>query len=67
MRTGLSIALDGANVRREENTYLALSPDVVKSYPEDIRALLGWAYADDSYMGWVELDGRMTNLLQLLS
>ena len=65
-RTGLSIALDAANVRQEENMYLALSPDVVKSYPEDIRALLGWTYAEDSYMGWVEIDGQMTNPLELL-
>jgi len=66
MRTGLSIALDAANVRQEENMYLALSPDVVKSYPEDIRALLGWTYAEDSYMGWVEIDGQMSNPLELL-
>jgi ectoine hydroxylase-related dioxygenase (phytanoyl-CoA dioxygenase family) len=66
LRTGLTIGLDAANVRQEENMYLALSPAVVKSYPEDIRALLGWAVAEDSYMGWVEIDGRMRSPLELL-
>jgi hypothetical protein len=66
LRTGLTMSLDAANVRQEENMYLALSPDVVKSYPADIQALLGWAWAQDSYMGWVEIDGQMRNPLELL-
>lgn len=65
-RTGLSIALDAANVRQEENLYLTLSPEVVSSYPAPVRALLGWDLAQDSYMGWVEIDGRMVSPLELL-
>jgi ectoine hydroxylase-related dioxygenase (phytanoyl-CoA dioxygenase family) len=66
LRTGLTIALDAANVRQEENMYLALPIDVVKSYPENIRALLGWSSAQDSYMGWVEVDGQLRSPLELL-
>src|SRR5262245_6155705 len=65
-RTGLSIALDSAAVRQEENMYLALSPDVVKSYPEQIQRLLGWSYMPETYMGWVEIDGEMADPIRLL-
>jgi ectoine hydroxylase-related dioxygenase (phytanoyl-CoA dioxygenase family) len=58
-RTGLTTGLDSAAVRQEENMYLALSPDVVKSYPEQIQRLLGWSYMPETYMGWVEIDGEM--------
>ena len=65
-RTGLSIGLDSAAVRQEENMYLALSPDVVKSYPEQIQRLLGWSYMPETYMGWVEIDGEMADPIRLL-
>jgi ectoine hydroxylase-related dioxygenase (phytanoyl-CoA dioxygenase family) len=65
-RTGLGIALDSAAVRQEENMYLALSPDVVKSYPEQIQRLLGWSYMPETYMGWVEIDGEMADPIRLL-
>jgi ectoine hydroxylase-related dioxygenase (phytanoyl-CoA dioxygenase family) len=38
-RTGLTVAIDSANVRQEENMYLALAPEVVAGYPEEIQRL----------------------------
>ncbi len=64
-RTGLTIALDASNVRQEENMYLALSPQVVASYPEQIQRLLGWS-AGNNAMGWVEMDGQMADPIHLL-
>ena len=46
--------------------YLALSPEVVKSYPEQIQRLLGWSYMPETYMGWVEIDGEMADPIRLL-
>src|SRR5262245_22568373 len=65
-RTGLTTGLDSAAVRQEENMYLALSPDVVKSYPEQIQRLLGWSHTPETYMGWVEIDGEMADPIRLL-
>src|SRR5688572_8620383 len=65
-RTGLTMGLDSAAVRQEENMYLALSSEVVKSYPEQIQRLLGWSYMPDTYMGWVEIDGEMADPIRLL-
>ena len=65
-RTGLTMGLDSAAVRQEENMYLALSPEVVKSYPEQIQRLLGWSYMPETYMGWVEIDGEMADPIRLL-
>jgi ectoine hydroxylase-related dioxygenase (phytanoyl-CoA dioxygenase family) len=64
-RTGLTMALDASNVRQEENMYLSLGPEVVRSYPEAIQRLLGWS-AGKNHMGWVELDGQMTDPIVLL-
>lgn len=66
-RTGLTMAIDAATVRQEENMYLALSPEVVKSYPEEIQRLLGWSYTDLTHMGWVEIDGEMADPIRLLA
>jgi ectoine hydroxylase-related dioxygenase (phytanoyl-CoA dioxygenase family) len=41
-RTGLSYAYDLGNLRQEENQYLSIPLDVVRSYPEDIQRLLGY-------------------------
>lgn len=66
-RTGLTAGYDSAAVRQEENMYLALSPEVVKSYPEQIQRLLGWSSTPETYMGWVEIDGEMADPHRLLS
>ncbi|HEX3407682.1 MAG TPA: phytanoyl-CoA dioxygenase family protein [Caulobacteraceae bacterium] len=64
-RTAAGLALDASNVRQEENMYLALSPAVVASYPEQIQRLLGWS-AGSNHMGWVEIDGQMVDPFVLL-
>ena len=66
-RTGLTVAIDSAALRQEENMYLSLSPEVVKSYPVQIRKLLGWTRAEDTLMGWVEIDGEMADPSRLLA
>jgi hypothetical protein len=65
-RTGLTMAIDAANVRQEENMYLTLSPDVVRSYSVEVQKLLGWDSPAGAYMGWVEIDGRFASPLELL-
>lgn len=64
-RAAAGLALDAANVRQEENMYLALTPEVVASYPEAIQRLLGWS-AGTNHMGWVEVDGQMVDPIHLL-
>ena len=66
-RTGLTVAIDSAAVRQEENMYLSLSPEVVKSYPDQIRKLLGWNRAEDTLMGWIEIDGELVDPARLLA
>lgn len=66
-RTGLTMGLDSAALRQEENLYLALSPDVVKSYPEHVQRLLGWTYTPETFMGWVEIDGEIADPIRLLA
>lgn len=65
LRTGLTMAFDAANLRQEENMYLALPKEVVASYPEEIQRLLGWS-AGRNNMGWVEIDGQMADPIRLL-
>lgn len=64
-RTGLTVALDAAHLRQEENMYLTLSPQVVASYPENIRRLLGWS-AGRNFMGWIEVDGQLVDPAELV-
>jgi len=64
-RTAVGLALDAANVRQEENMYLALTPEIVASYPESIQRLLGWS-AGTNHMGWVEVDGQLIDPIHLL-
>lgn len=65
-RTGLTITLDAANVRQEENQYLSVPVDIVKRYPEQVQRLLGWSAEGSAYMGWVEIDGRYADPIELL-
>lgn len=66
-RTGLTTGLDSASVRQEENMYLSLSAETVRSYPEEFQRLLGWTHTPDTYMGWVEIDGEMADPNRLLA
>lgn len=65
-RMGFTMALDSALVRQEENMYLALSTDVVKSYPEQVQRLLGWSSHPMLHTGWVEIDGDMADANRVL-
>jgi ectoine hydroxylase-related dioxygenase (phytanoyl-CoA dioxygenase family) len=65
-RTGLTFGLDSAAARQEENMYLALDAQTVRSYPEQIQRLLGWSYTPDTFMGWVEIDGELADPNRLL-
>ncbi len=65
-RTGLTMALDAAHLRQEENMYLTLAPDVVASYPEEIQRLLGWSVGRN-FMGWIEVDGQLIDPIELVS
>ena len=65
-RVGFTMALDSALIRQEENMYLALSTEVVKSYPEQIQRLLGWASHPLLRTGWVEINGQMADANKVL-
>lgn len=65
-RVGFTMALDSALVRQEENMYLALSTEVVKSYPKQIQRLLGWTSHPLLRTGWVEINGQMADANKLL-
>lgn len=59
-RTGVTFALDASFVRQEENHYLALTPELVASYPEEVQRLLGWSMSGRA-LGWVEVDGLLAD------
>ncbi|MFC4057209.1 phytanoyl-CoA dioxygenase family protein [Planomonospora corallina] len=54
-RTGLTIALDLGNLRQEENQYLAVPPEAVLAYPEEVRRLLGYDRCPPG-LGWYEME-----------
>lgn len=54
-RTGMTIALDLANLRQEENQYLAVPVERVLDYPEEVRRLLGYDRCPPG-VGWYEMD-----------
>lgn len=64
-RTGLTMGLDAAHLRQEENMYLTLPPEVVASYPEQIQRLLGWS-AGRNFMGWIEAGGELRDPIELV-
>jgi ectoine hydroxylase-related dioxygenase (phytanoyl-CoA dioxygenase family) len=64
-RTGLTMSLDNATLRLEENHYLSLPSDLVRSYPERLQRLLGWA-SGANHLGWVEIGGQMADPMDLL-
>lgn len=59
-RTGVTYSLDASFVRQEENHYLALTPELVASYPEEVQRLLGWSMSGRA-LGWIEKDGLLTD------
>ena len=53
-RTGVTIALDLANLRQEENQYLAVPRERVLDHPEEVQRLLGYDRCPPG-LGWIEL------------
>lgn len=59
-RMGLTLTLDLAHLRQEENHYLSIPLDVVKQLPDQVQRLLGYE-ATPPLMGWIEVNGVMTD------
>lgn len=59
-RYAVSMALDAANVRQEENMYLSMTNAEVARYPEQIQRLLGWSSGGNA-MGWIEIEGQLAD------
>ncbi|MCV7287815.1 phytanoyl-CoA dioxygenase family protein [Mycolicibacterium wolinskyi] len=57
-RTGITVTLDLAYLRQEENQYLAMNLEEVKALPDDVARLIGYQ-ACPPLLGWVERDGIM--------
>ncbi|MEV7008167.1 phytanoyl-CoA dioxygenase family protein [Streptosporangium sp. NPDC051022] len=53
-RVSLTVSLDLGNLRQEENQYLAVPRDVVMTYPEELRRLLGYDRCPPG-VGWFEM------------
>lgn len=64
-RTGLTMSYDLAILRQEENQYLTLPIERVKSFSEELQRLLGWTYGT-TFAGFVERDGQMSDPNELL-
>lgn len=65
LRTGLTMSLDAANVRQEENFYLSMTLEEVARYPEQIQRLLGWSVFGRA-LGWIEVNGQLSDPNMLL-
>jgi ectoine hydroxylase-related dioxygenase (phytanoyl-CoA dioxygenase family) len=57
-RTGITITLDLGWLRQEENQYLAVPQETVKTLPGHVQRLLGYQTCPP-LLGWVEVDGIM--------
>jgi ectoine hydroxylase-related dioxygenase (phytanoyl-CoA dioxygenase family) len=65
-RTGFTAAYDLALLRQEENQYLSIPVSRVRELPEEMQRLLGWTRSQ-TYQGWVEIDGQMSDPLDVLN
>jgi ectoine hydroxylase-related dioxygenase (phytanoyl-CoA dioxygenase family) len=65
-RIGLTIGLDLAFLRQEENAFLTYPTEVVKGFDEDIQRLLGWSVCAPG-TGFVEHQGVMADPIFLLN
>ncbi|KAI9019931.1 hypothetical protein DFJ74DRAFT_674944 [Hyaloraphidium curvatum] len=64
-RFGLSMSWDLSNLRSEENHFVSTPLSVVKQLPPEIQRGLGWSFGEN-YMGWVIIDGQMSDPNELL-
>lgn len=64
-RFGLTMAYDMGTLKAEENHFLSLSLETMRSLPEELQRSLGWT-AGENYAGWVEVAGQMADPQRLL-
>jgi len=64
-RTGVTMAFDLAFLRQEENQYLSVPIETIKTFPEELQRLLGWSRSA-TLNGWVDMDGQLAEPLDLL-
>jgi ectoine hydroxylase-related dioxygenase (phytanoyl-CoA dioxygenase family) len=64
-RTGLTMSYDLAILRQEENHFLSIPIEKIRTYPPELQSLLGWSVSA-TYLGFVERDGVMVNPQDLL-
>lgn len=64
-RTGISMTYDLSILRQEENQYLSIPIEKVKSFPEELQRLLGWSRGE-TFAGFVEVNGQIVDPLELL-
>ena len=64
-RTGVTMAYDLAFLRQEENQYLSIPIETMRSFPEELQRLLGWSRGA-TLNGWVEVDGQLAEPFELL-
>lgn len=57
-RIGFTMAYDVGFVRSEENHFLSLPLEKVRSLPEELQELIGWR-CSETLQGWVEIGGQM--------
>jgi ectoine hydroxylase-related dioxygenase (phytanoyl-CoA dioxygenase family) len=60
LRTGVTMSYDLSFLRQEENHYLSIPVETVKGFPTELQRLLGWS-AGENFMGWIEMEGQMTD------
>lgn len=64
-RIGLTLGLDLAYLRQEENAYLTYPTEVVKTFDQDIQQILGWSVCMPG-TGFVAHEGAMADPIFLL-
>ncbi len=64
-RTGVTMAYDLSLLRQEENQYLSIPIETIKTYPKELQCLLGWSRGA-TLNGWVDVDGQLAEPLDLL-
>ncbi|GAB3630044.1 hypothetical protein PTE30175_04809 [Pandoraea terrae] len=64
-RTGIVMPYILQFLRQEENHYLSIPIEKMKTFPEEFQRLLGWSMGE-TYAGWIERNGRSVSPLELL-
>ncbi len=63
VRTGLALQYSLAWLRQEENQYLAIPPEIARTYPERLQRLIGYDYGGP-YLGFIDGDSPQRLLRQ---